>query len=666
MDDRYKWHLLKHQSYILQLNFFDYHFLFNIINTFHNNYLYHQRLHHLNNNHVKALESGLAEPYTSDDEETLAASSSPIKSTSEACHASPVGSKDAPRSCAHVHPIIFDPEEGPALKKPRRHEGLEPESVDREDEGFWELEGAGQIEDELADTEHKEDSGMDTSADEDQAEDEDIQNMDCADGAGAEVRVAHAHMEDAQDMDHAGGAGTWSESRLCPYPWECKQRGNKKQEKASHCPPVQTKNVKGPGRGKKGRPNWTDSPTLPPPMTSSLQLLARLSTVSLHQEFMQALNGITTQLMKPISDFLEWDDMSLGAIGQCCCMLKKSKGLGDYRLMLSYLQLMLTCTGREREAHWKGKKGPTVEECAHEAGTTKTKFQSWCSQGSRLIYLASAAMPFVLLLLAVTQMRVDICWSKSSSVEDISGLALALCCPESTGPSHKLVKDLILPHLQNLLHLAPDVPWFRLLFWDEVNHCWTQQHFSDIVHICHALDRAEVNFFFLPPPSELWTDLTPVPISDPIGSHQIAPVHTIRTGFHISINHCPFNTEEAPDWIAAERETVLNAVPVLSLAELEDQLDGFYNEKGEKSDPNSYILIDTDACEGQTLIIEDMDSHPVVVMIPNMADNIPHVQHSIVPQLQATWPGQFVPDHSECPDYWYYSWHGSCYNHYAE
>ncbi|KAK0465805.1 hypothetical protein IW261DRAFT_1427007 [Armillaria novae-zelandiae] len=50
---RHKGHLLKHQSYILQLDFFDYHFLFNIIDTFHNDYLYHQCLHRLNNNHVE-------------------------------------------------------------------------------------------------------------------------------------------------------------------------------------------------------------------------------------------------------------------------------------------------------------------------------------------------------------------------------------------------------------------------------------------------------------------------------------------------------------------------------------------------------------------------------------------------------------------------------------
>ncbi|KAK0215015.1 hypothetical protein IW262DRAFT_1465803 [Armillaria fumosa] len=292
---------------------------------------------------------------------------------------------------------------------------------------------------------------------------------------------------------------------------------------------------------------------LPPPMTNSLQLLACLSMVSLQQEFMQALNGMTTQLMKPTLDFLEWDDMSLGAIGQCCYTLEKSEGLGDYKLMLFYLQLMLTCVGHEREALWKGKKIPAMEECTHEAGTTKTNFQSWHSQGTCLIYLASAVTPFVLLLFMAMQMQVDICQSKSSSMEDISGLMVALCCPESTGPSHELVKDLILPHLQNLLHLAPNAPWFRLSFWDEVDHCWTQQHFSNIVPIWDVLDKAEVNFFYLPLPSEIWTDLTSVPMSDPIGSHKIASVHTIRAGFRIPTNCCPFNTEEAPEWTAAKR-----------------------------------------------------------------------------------------------------------------
>lgn len=167
--------------------------------------------------------------------------------------------------------------------------------------------------------------------------------------------------------------------------------------------------------------------------------------------------------------------------------------------------------------------------------------------------------------------------------------------------------------------------------------------------------------------SNIWTDLTPVPMSDPqIDSYNIAPVHTIRTDFRIPINRRLFNTEEAPDWTAGERETARNAVPVSSLAELEDQLDRFYNEKGQKSDPDLYILIDTDICEGQTLIIKDVHSHPIAVVIPNMANNIPRVQRSIVPQLQATWPGQFVQDHSECPDYRYYSWHGSYYNRYSE
>ncbi|KAK0501737.1 hypothetical protein EDD18DRAFT_1431872 [Armillaria luteobubalina] len=318
-------------------------------------------------------------------------------------------------------------------------------------------------------------------------------------------------------------------------------------------------------------------------------------------------------------DSLKWDDMSLGAISQRCCTLEKCEGLHDYKLMLSYLQLMLTCDGCEREAIWKGDKAPTVDQLADEVGATATIFRSWRSQGSCLLYLASAG-------------RKAVVWKTSQD-----------------------------------LHWYSAAQRFRLSFWDDVNHCWTRRHFSDIVPIRDTLDRSDVNFFYLPPPSDIWTDLTPVPMLDPqIDSYNIAPVHTIRTDFCIPINRCPFNTEEAPDWTAGERETARNAVPVSSLTELEDQLDGFYNEKGQKSDPDSYILIDMDICEGQTLIIKDVHSHPIAVVIPNMANNIPRVQRSIVPQLQATWPSQFVQDHSECPDYRYYSWHGSYYYRYSE
>ncbi|KAK0242064.1 hypothetical protein EDD85DRAFT_934815 [Armillaria nabsnona] len=180
------------------------------------------------------------------------------------------------------------------------------------------------------------------------------------------------------------------------------------------------------------------------------------------------------------------------------------------------------------------------------------------------------------------------------------------------------------------------------------------------------LDKAEVNFFYLPPRSEIWACLTPAPMPDPVHGYKMAPVHTIKTGFRVPTDRCPFNTEEAPEWTAAERETALNAVPVSSLSELEEKLNGFYNSNGEKKDADLYILIDTDICEGQTLFIKDADSQLVAVMIPNMAECIPHVQHSIVPQLPTTWPGEFVHDRSDRPDYRYFCWHGSYYNRYAE
>ncbi|KAK0222990.1 hypothetical protein IW262DRAFT_1294878 [Armillaria fumosa] len=215
------------------------------------------------------------------------------------------------------------------------------------------------------------------------------------------------------------------------------------------------------------------------------------------------MHETTAQLMKHTSDFLEWDDMSLRAIEKHCCSLEKSENLCNYKLMLSYLQSMLTCDGHYKEALWQGKKGPSDEECACKAGTMTTKFQSWHSQGQCLLYLASAA----------TQMQMDICRPKSSSMEDISGFALAFRCSE-----------------HDLLDLAPNAPWFKLSFWDEMS--WIM---------------LRLTFFYLPLPSEIWTDLVSALISDPISSYKIAPVHTIKTGFCIPTNYYLFNTEEAPE-----------------------------------------------------------------------------------------------------------------------
>ncbi len=118
------------------------------------------------------------------------------------------------------------------------------------------------------------------------------------------------------------------------------------------------------------------------------------------------------------------------------------------------------------------------------------------------------ASPFLLLLIAATQMRVDVCRSKGSSMEDISGFALALRCPDreysviqsftlligiaAKEPYHRLVQDLILPQLEYLLDLALDAPWFNLSFWDDVDHCWSRRPFSDVVPIRDVLDKAEV------------------------------------------------------------------------------------------------------------------------------------------------------------------------------
>ncbi|PBK85934.1 hypothetical protein ARMGADRAFT_1035924 [Armillaria gallica] len=180
--------------------------------------------------------------------------------------------------------------------------------------------------------------------------------------------------------------------------------------------------------------------------------------VSLQQGFAQALYQITTQLKKPSLDSIDWNDISLGAIGKCCQELKKSEGLYDYKLMLLYLQLMLTCDGYYKEAHWQGEKGLSVED--HGVLKIHT-FYIWHQQ-----------------LTMITL--------------------------------HKYV----------------------VLIYD-------------------MLDKAEVNY-------------------------KMVPVHIIKTGFCVPTDCCPFNTKNAPEWTATERETALNVVPVSNLSKLE-KLDGFYN-----------------------------------------------------------------------------------------
>ncbi|SJL16470.1 uncharacterized protein ARMOST_19996 [Armillaria ostoyae] len=382
---------------------------------------------------------------------------------------------------------------------------------------------------------------------------------------------------------------------------------------------------------------------LPPPTTNSLQLLARLSTVSSQQEFVQALHQITAQLMKPSLDSIKWDDMSLGAIGKHCQVLEKSEGLCNYKLMLSYLQLMLTCDGKPAG---KGKKA-----------------RAWNSMH------AKQALQLAIFRHGIPKEHTFYIWHQLRALFYFCFLRLHKCgwiSADQKAVPWKTFQDLH-GHSAAQSRNIHITNWSRILFFHDYNASltWPPMH-HDVVSIHDILDKAEVNFFYLPPPSEIWTCLTPAPMPDPDSSYKMAPVHTIKTGFRVPTNCCPFNTEEALKWTAVKRETALKAVPVSSLSELEEKLDGFYNSKGKKNDPDSYILIDTGICEGQTLFIQDADSQLVAIMIPNMADCIPHVQHSIVPQLQTTWPGEFVCNHSNRPNYSYFCWHGSYYNRYAE
>ncbi|KAK0215016.1 hypothetical protein IW262DRAFT_1465804 [Armillaria fumosa] len=167
------------------------------------------------------IDSGLEEHLNSDDEKTLAGSS-PIKSTAETCeghHTSHIVSKDTLTPCPRVHIrlIVYDPEEGPALKKSRKDECLEPDNVDMEVDGSLAgLEGASQIEE--AELEHEEDG-------------QDIQDMDDA--------------GDTEDLED-GYLGRLGDSDYIPrvrvacarIPWECKWKGDKKWEKVSQCMPV--------------------------------------------------------------------------------------------------------------------------------------------------------------------------------------------------------------------------------------------------------------------------------------------------------------------------------------------------------------------------------------------------------------------------------------------
>lgn len=215
----------------------------------------------------------LVDHANSDDDRTLAGSS-PIKSLSitrllhspDACYNSSILHQDntLPRLCQRVHHIVYDLDEGPVLKRARTDDvigddegpvqmGPEPEIIDagQEDtqEGSPGDKGEGRIED-----------NPDIADDEEEGRDEEMEGSSDAGDAGD------------SDLNSDYNLGAVAAHALLPG--ECKRKGHKKREKSSRRKRVG--NAKWRGRGRKGRPNWTNSTTLPPPTTNSLQLLARL------------------------------------------------------------------------------------------------------------------------------------------------------------------------------------------------------------------------------------------------------------------------------------------------------------------------------------------------------------------------------------------------------
>ncbi|KAK0434532.1 uncharacterized protein EV420DRAFT_1488609, partial [Desarmillaria tabescens] len=148
----------------------------------------------------------------------------------------------------------------------------------------------------------------------------------------------------------------------------------------------------------------------------------------------------------------------------------------------------------------------------------------------------------------------------------------------------------------SLVYLAAAVleaPWFKISFWNDSTGQWQLHHFLSVEINQKSLDEVQVNLW-----TEFMTQFIPPCPACPNLSHCTPYRKHRKTKFHVPTNRCPFNTAEAPHWTAVERSKAVGAVPVTSLLELENTLNDFYDSNGEKKDPDSYILVDSNICKG--------------------------------------------------------------------
>ncbi|KAJ7782286.1 hypothetical protein DFH07DRAFT_949083 [Mycena maculata] len=382
-----------------------------------------------------------------------------------------------------------------------------------------------------------------------------------------------------------------------------------------------------------GGDEWITNNAPPSICARAAKLVVKLSLLTTSPERQSDLIGLLlslTPLPEPSSnlgvpqsrDSQAHVHLGIAELASRCRKADRNIVLGDFEQMISYMELALHIQwARKCSFLNKPSMAQLAAQCNNSA-VNERQLQKWLGHGSRLLYLAASATMYIIPMIAAAGCKSEIFKAPRPVIE---GLAFALRVPE---------------HLDSI-----------------------QQR----------LNQFEFNYFQVAPADLAWDIIAQTQVALPIPKETqlmtmanescVAQEIRIDTLLDLKKTPCPVTLGTTKAWTAIQREKASVAIEVLSIDDLKDKLGSFYAGGVRKDD--TYLLIDTDICEGKVLHLRGANNKFLCFAATNLQDYLPHPD-TFVNQLSSVMTGEVFKDISGRIDFTYLAWHCSFYNRYAE
>ncbi|KAJ7748462.1 hypothetical protein DFH07DRAFT_775647 [Mycena maculata] len=460
-----------------------------------------------------------------------------------------------------------------------------------------------------------------------------------------------------------------------------------------------------------GGDEWITNNAPPSICARAAKLVVKLSLLTTSPERQSDLIGLLlslTPLPEPSSnlgvpqsrDSQVHVHLGIAELASRCRKADRNIVLGDFEQMISYMELALHIQwARKCSFLNKPSMAQLAAECNNSA-VNKRQLQKWLGHGSRLLYLAASGISSSSYFLPrisshhvhhshdcsgwmqignlqspeARHRRIGFC---ATSARALTWVVSQWIMDPSTirADTGGLIRHQIIPQIALLKCWASNLEssHFRLLFPPPIQHRGSEPSgvqsyisFEDLDSIQQRLNQFEFNYFQVAPADLAWDIIAQTQVALPIPKETQLMTMANESCILCSTlkkTPCPVTLGTTKAWTAIQREKASVAIEVLSIDDLKDKLRSFYAGGVRKDD--TYLLIDTDICEGKVLHLRGANNKFLCFAATNLQDYLPHPD-TFVNQLSSVMTGEVFKDISGRIDFTYLAWHCSFYNRYAE